>query len=77
MTEDERRNLWRAISSRIMPGKGGMKVFCEEAGLDRSSVYNWVRGKSDPEWKSLKTLADGLHMPLLNLLSEILNGRNR
>ncbi len=73
MTPQERDRLYRAIRSRLKQGDSLYK-FSERNMLGHRSMYDWMRGPSDPRWESMRRVADGLDMRMWELVREVEDG---
>ncbi len=70
MTPPERSRLHKAIRGRLEQGDSVSK-FADRAGLHRTTLYKWTGGWIDPEWESLRRVADELGLPLWVLVREV------
>ena len=70
MKDVERDRLHRAIHGRLHRGEY-IKDLAERAGLNRTTIYSWTAGPIDPEWESLRRLAEAFGLKMWELVREI------
>ncbi len=70
MTPPERERFYKAIRGRLGQ-RDSMSKFAARTYVSRTTIYKWTAGKADPEWESLRRVAEELGLPMWVLVREI------